>query len=51
MMLFSTGTGLERVGVVGSDLDCWWAGMQALGSFGWTWTVGGLGYRLLDRLG
>ena len=27
MMLFSTGTGLEHVGVVGSDLDCWWAGL------------------------
>ena len=23
MMHFSTGTGLERVGVVGSDLNCW----------------------------
>ena len=23
MMLFSTGTGLERVGVVGPDSDCW----------------------------
>ena len=32
MMLFSTGTGLERVGVVGSNPDCWRAGMQALGS-------------------
>ena len=29
MMLFSTGTGLERVGVVVSDLDCWRPGMQA----------------------
>ena len=27
MMLFSTGTRLERVGVVGSDLDCWQAGL------------------------
>ena len=27
MMLFSTGTGLERVGVVGPDLDCWRAGL------------------------
>ena len=26
MMLFSTGTRLERVGVVGPDLDCWAAG-------------------------
>ena len=25
MMLFSTGTGLERVGVVGPDPDCWLA--------------------------
>ena len=30
MMLFSIGTGLERVGVVGPDLDCWRAGLQAL---------------------
>ena len=27
---FSTGTGLERVWVVGSDLGCCWAGPQAL---------------------
>ena len=27
MMLFSTETELERVGVVGSDLDCWRAGL------------------------
>ena len=33
-MLFSTGTGLERVGVVGSDLDCWRAGLHAPGSSG-----------------
>ena len=32
MMLFSTGTGLERVGVVGSDLDCWRAGLLDAGS-------------------
>ena len=32
MMLFSTGTGLERVRVVGPDLDCWRAGLQAPGS-------------------
>ena len=31
---FSTGTGLERVGVVGPDLDCWRAGLQAPGSSG-----------------
>ena len=34
MMLFSTGTGLERVGVVWPDLDCWRAGLQAPGSSG-----------------
>ena len=32
MMLFSTGTGLERVGVVGPDLDCWRAGLLDAGS-------------------
>ena len=32
MMLFSTGTGLERVEVVWPDLDCWRAGLQAPGS-------------------
>ena len=32
MMLFSTGTGLESVGVVGLDLACWRAGLQASGS-------------------
>ena len=32
MMPFSTGTGLERVGVVGPNLDCWWAGLRAPGS-------------------
>ena len=26
MMLFSTGTGLERVGVAGPDPDCWLVG-------------------------
>ena len=34
MMPFSTGTGLERVGVVEPDLDCWRAGLQAPGSSG-----------------
>ena len=29
MMLFSTGTGMERVGVVWPDLACWRAGLQA----------------------
>ena len=27
MMPFSTGTGLERVGVVGPELDCWQTGL------------------------
>ena len=30
MMPFSTETGLERIEVVGPDLDCCWAGLQAL---------------------
>ena len=34
MMLFSTGTGLERVGVVWPDLACWRARLQASGSSG-----------------
>ena len=29
-MPFFNRTGLERVGVVGSDLDCSWDGLQAL---------------------
>ena len=32
MMLFSTGTGLECVGVVGPDLDCWRAELSDAGS-------------------
>ena len=31
MMLFLTGTGLERVGVVGLDLDCWQARLLDVG--------------------
>ena len=31
-MPFSIGIRLERVGVVGPDLDRWWAGLQAPGS-------------------
>ena len=31
---FSTRTGLESVGVVGPDLDCWRAGLQAPESSG-----------------
>ena len=34
MMPFSTGTGLERIGVVGPDQDYWRAGLQVLGSSG-----------------
>ena len=34
MILFSTGTGLERVGFIWPDLDCWRAGLQAPGSSG-----------------
>ena len=34
MMPFSTGTGLERVGVVGLDLVLCWAGLLALGPSG-----------------
>ena len=30
MMHFFNRTGLELVGVVGPDLDCCWAGLQAL---------------------
>ena len=42
MMLFSTGTGLERVGVAGPDLDCW-----LIGDAGY-WIVGaGVGLLLL----
>ena len=49
MMPFSTGTGLERVGVVGPNLDCWRTGLQVPRSSGlkfeccnaglqlWTW--------------
>ena len=29
VFFFLTETGLERVGVVAPDLDCWWAGLQA----------------------
>ena len=29
--VFFNRTRLERVGVVGPDLDCWWAGLQASG--------------------
>ena len=34
MIPFSTGTGLECVGVVEPDLDCWRTGLQVPGSSG-----------------
>ena len=34
MMPFFNRTGLDRVRVVGPDLDCWRAGLQAPGSSG-----------------
>ena len=37
MMLFSIGTGLERVGVVGSDLDYWQVGLLDAGSYALNW--------------
>ena len=33
---FSTGTGLECVGVVGLDQDCWWVELEDAGSSGWS---------------
>ena len=49
MMHFSTGTGLERVGVVGPDLDCWRAGLRALGSSGLRQDRCNAGLQALDR--
>ena len=34
IMPFSTGTGLEHVGVVGLDQDCWRAELEDAGSSG-----------------
>ena len=34
MMPFSTGIGLERVGVVGLDQDYWWVELNDVGSLG-----------------
>ena len=31
---FQPELGWRALGVVGPDLDCWWAGLQAPGSFG-----------------
>ena len=48
MMPFSTGTGLERVGVVGPDLDCWRAGLQVPGSSGLKFDCCSAGLQALD---
>ena len=48
MMPFSTGTGLERVGVVGPDLDCSWTGLQFPGSSGLKFECGNAGSQALD---
>ena len=48
MMLFSFGTGLERVGVVGQNLDCWRAGLQASGSSGLKYDCCSAGLQALD---
>ena len=48
MMPFSTGTRLERVGVVGPDLDCRRAGLQALGSSGLKFDCCSAGLQALD---
>ena len=48
MMPFSTGAGLERVGVVGSDLDCWRTGLQVPGSSGLKFECCSAGPQALD---
>ena len=48
MTPFSTGTGLECVGVVGPDLDCWRAGLQAPGSSGLKFDCCSAGLQALD---
>ena len=48
MMSFSTGTVLERVGVVGPDQDYWRAGLQAPGSSGLKWDCCSAGLQALD---
>ena len=48
MMPFSTGTRLERVGVVGPDQDYWRAGLQAPGSSGLKWDCCSAGLHALD---
>ena len=46
MMSFSTGTGLERIGVVGPVLGCYWAGLQAVRRRAWGRTAAALIGRL-----
>ena len=48
MMPFSTGTWLKRVGVVGPDLDCWQAGLQAPGSSGLKFDCSSAGLQAMD---
>ena len=48
MMPFSTGTRLERVSVVGPDLDCWLTGLQVPGSSGLKFKCCSAGPQALD---
>ena len=46
MMPFSTGIGIERIGVFGPDLDCWRAGLQVVRRLAWGRTAAALIGRL-----
>ena len=46
MMLFFNWTGLERIGVVGLDLDSCWVGLRALDILAGDMTAAGLVRRL-----
>ena len=48
---FFNRTGLERVGVVGSEPGLLWIGLKALDRRAGDRTTAGLVYRLLDRRG
>ena len=48
MMPFFNQNGMERVGVVGPDLDCCWAGLQASGSSGLKYDCCSAGLQALD---
>ena len=48
MMSFLTGTGSERVGVVGPDLGCWRTGLQVPGSLGLKFECCSAGPQVLD---